>query len=331
MATFEHQTLLPGVHVPVNPILVRAIGYLEAYVLSQIWYWQQNPLSTGWVDENGESWVYNSVRKWAEQLGISQSQARHVLDKLRKLKLVFTQKLQAQRWVQDLHYRVNLDRVLEMVSLSQKQKETQKAKTTVRRKASKSSEFAKNSKSIREDSQIEGSKTANDLTNTSTEISSKTTDLAAVDALKREEKKIIHDLKENQVFKGPKQTDKCLELIEKYGIERVKRQLDYEKLRPKAKNSAARLVAAIQHDYAPPVKALEIAEQEQQIEAKTQEKADAKTFLEKARNAAELVIESSGMRYFIDAVTSNGLTIRDPEGNVGSIPVTQILGRAQLV
>lgn len=333
MSTHIHQTLLPGWHVPVNPVLVRALGYLEAYVLSQIWYWEQNPQSEGWLDDNGISWVYNSAKKWAQQLGLTQSQARHVLDKLRKLKVVFTKKLQAKRWVQDLHYRVNVERVLELVSQAHQECETAKAKEAKTRKASKSSAFAKSSNSMSEDSQNETQNSADDLTNTSSDTSSHTTPDVAVVGMQSEEKELLHQLVELGVHASQKQQiEKCLHLIRTYGSERIKRQLEYESLRPKADSAPARLVAAIKADYAPPVQAQQAQESEQAAADKAEKKSAIAAFLEKAREAVELVIESSGARYVIEHVNpSGGIDLRDGDGNVASVPVGNLLGRAQLV
>lgn len=300
LSAHKHQTLLPGWHIPVNPVLVKALGYLEAYVVSQIWYWQQNPQSEGWVDDDGISWVYNSVKKWAEQLGLTQCQTRHVIDKLRKLKVLFSKKLQSKRWVQDLHYRVNVDRVHEIVSQSVNVQELKKTKAAKTRKTKESNAFAKFRKSSCEESQIEVQNTPNDLTNRSSITTPKTTaeekTPAAAFYLNNDEEKLVRKLIDMGVHDGPGQMQRCCGMVHKFGVERIQRQLKYESLRPKAKNSAARLVAAITNDYGPPAK---IVEEQKKADSALKPSEAVIDFIERAATASRVVIDEV-KEYFID-------------------------------
>ena len=148
MSKFKHQTLLDGHHVPLSPDLVKAFGPAAAYALTQLHYWEQNPASAGWKCDDGHNWVYNSIKAWAEQLGLTEAQARNTFKKLRDTGVVLAKKIKARLWDQRLGYRIDREALKKhMVSLC--------------------SAFAKFSESKSENEQIEASKSSNDLTNTS--------------------------------------------------------------------------------------------------------------------------------------------------------------------
>jgi DnaD/phage-associated family protein len=48
----------------VLPSLAVAIGLDEAIVLQQVHYWVTNPKNEGYIDENGDAWVYASYKEW---------------------------------------------------------------------------------------------------------------------------------------------------------------------------------------------------------------------------------------------------------------------------
>lgn len=88
----------------IQPALVRALGHLsDAAILQQTHYWLQR--STNEIA--GERWVYKTYDEWADEIGISEKQARSAIRRLEALGLLISCQPDAYRRTK--WYRIDYD------------------------------------------------------------------------------------------------------------------------------------------------------------------------------------------------------------------------------
>lgn len=95
--------------IPVPVELAAEIGLNEAIVLQQIHYWLTK--ESGRII-NGVRWIYNSYKKWQEQIKfLSESAIRKAIARLEGLQLIRSERHDEKRWNQTKFYTINYDRL----------------------------------------------------------------------------------------------------------------------------------------------------------------------------------------------------------------------------
>jgi hypothetical protein len=90
----------------VLPSLACAIGLNEAIILQQVHYW----LSSSKTDVNGQKWVYNTVKQWADQFPfLSEQTIARALKTMRESGILIAEQLASDRFDKTLFYRINYD------------------------------------------------------------------------------------------------------------------------------------------------------------------------------------------------------------------------------
>jgi len=89
-----------------DPRVVALVGAHEAIVFSQIEYWLERP---GGKDHDGHHWVYKSCEELASDTGLSKSQVKRTIAKLRAAGLLVSIENPINGWDRTPWYRVNDD------------------------------------------------------------------------------------------------------------------------------------------------------------------------------------------------------------------------------
>ena len=98
-----------GICLITHPEVALTLGKSEAIFLQQLHYWLTTDNEMGTI-LNGQRWIYNSYKSWAENLRIySESTIRRAITKLEKLGIIVTQNLNKKRSDHTKWYTINYD------------------------------------------------------------------------------------------------------------------------------------------------------------------------------------------------------------------------------
>lgn len=273
MTESKNLALVEGQSVPINPILVRHLGAIAAYVLQQLHYFLQSEFTHGFVDKLGAKWIYNSYAQWSEILGLNEKDAAKALKFLESQGLVIRDKLQKWSWNQVPHYRINYPALLDFLAkIGLKPSETACAKNARIDAAENSGSIPQNSEDQKQKllqkplSKNKQPRVAAFSDNDSCENSQavptdnpKTNTPPSSDAPPA----LLEQMKALDIAQETTHA-----LVNEFGLQSVQKQLEWLPMR-KYESASGYLIKAIRNNYAPPKEIKAVVESEQK---KAQEK-----------------------------------------------------------
>lgn len=360
--TAESMTLFEGYHIPKNPLLSRYLGNSDAADLyQQIYYWEENPACSGFVDSQGVKWIYNTLKQWALQLGITERAARTAFKTLKDHNLLHTAQPKKCFWDRTLHCRIDREArealKIELEQLRfQVESELEALMAKNRLKANKTgnveNDISKSQNSLIEDHDLPLQK---QRLLTKTSPNSKQNNLPAdaffEDCAKEDPgQSDFEDSKPTEPGQVPGvlanalssdksdlprahveiveklvaldiKPNKAHELIENYTPEVIIRQLEWLPYRKVSKSQAAMLVAALKGNYAMPPEFENAAQQPDQQE-KSKLKQEISDFVSKLQPfATHFKSPINDLYQFIRVVNDGMLWVKRPTGEESAMKI----------
>lgn len=97
----------------VNPALAKLVGLNEAIILQQLHYWISKNINI----RDGKSWVYNTIKEWAEQFPFwNERTIRRVLDKLIKDGIVLAGNYNEKSFDRTKWYSIDYDAIRKLAN-----------------------------------------------------------------------------------------------------------------------------------------------------------------------------------------------------------------------
>lgn len=103
----NNRTIVPGNSIPLSTKLAYLVGRTPALFLQQLHYWLQKSKHV----VNGVKWIYNTLREWGQQLGLSTATIKRTIALLQDLGIIRIERRRQSEWDQTNWYTIDYQRL----------------------------------------------------------------------------------------------------------------------------------------------------------------------------------------------------------------------------